>query len=220
MNITHQQFGTIRIAERNGQYWFCAKDVCDALTIINYRDAVSVLDDDEKGVGDSDTLGGRQKMLMVSESGLYALILRSNKPQARAFRKWVTSEVLPSLRRTGSYGMANDYGAAEERYMVPANDDPVQWVGNVLAVKLRYLLDQGVMTHSLYIKQLSRGKLQRLNRPGPKTPVWMAVGSMQPAYRHSLAMALMATSPHLVAMQNGNMYITAPHGNANIQLPS
>jgi prophage antirepressor-like protein len=103
MELMHQQFGTIRIAENGGQYWFCAKDVCNALELDNVSMALQKLDDDEKGIKNFDTPGGPQEMLVVNESGLYALILRSNKPQARAFRKWVTNEVLPSLRRTGKY---------------------------------------------------------------------------------------------------------------------
>ena len=103
MELIHQQFGTIRIVENGGQYWFCAKDICDALKLDNVSMALQKLDDDEKDIKNFDTPGGPQEMLVVNESGLYALILRSNKPQARAFRKWVTNEVLPSLRRTGKY---------------------------------------------------------------------------------------------------------------------
>jgi prophage antirepressor-like protein len=77
--------------------------LCRALGISNPRDAVSGLDDDEKDVGNTDTLGGNQQITIVSESGLFALIFKSRKPNAVKFRKWVTSEVLPTLRRTGAY---------------------------------------------------------------------------------------------------------------------
>ena len=83
--------------------WFAAKDVCELLGLDNSRQAVSRLDDDEKGVINSDTLGGKQELTFVNESGMYALIFQSRKPQARAFRKWVTGEVLPSLRKYGYY---------------------------------------------------------------------------------------------------------------------
>ena len=86
-----------------GELWFVAKDVCDALGISKYRDAIARLDDDEGGLVIVDTPGGKQKMTAVNESGLYALIFRSRKPAARRFRKWVTSEVLPAIRRTGRY---------------------------------------------------------------------------------------------------------------------
>ena len=83
--------------------WFVAQDVCKVLKIRNSRDACSILVGDEKGVGKVYTLGGAQKMSIISESGLYALIVRSNKPNAKKFRKWVTAEVLPALRKTGRY---------------------------------------------------------------------------------------------------------------------
>lgn len=83
---------------------FIAKDVCAALEISNHNDAISSLDDDEKGVATTDTLGGPQEMSVISESGLYALIFRSRKPSARLFRRWVTGEVLPAIRRSGGYG--------------------------------------------------------------------------------------------------------------------
>jgi prophage antirepressor-like protein len=93
----------VRTLSQNNIPWFVANDVCEVLAIANSRDAVSRLDDDEKGVAFTDTLGGSQKTTIINESGLYALILRSNKPNAKAFRKWVTSEVLPAIRQTGKY---------------------------------------------------------------------------------------------------------------------
>jgi prophage antirepressor-like protein len=94
----------VRVVIRDGEPWFVAKDVCDILGLENNRDALSkMLDDDEKGVEKIYTLGGTQEMNIVSESGLYALIMRSNKPEAKVFRKWVTSVVLPSVRKTGRY---------------------------------------------------------------------------------------------------------------------
>lgn len=95
----------IRVIMRLGDPWFVASDACKCLDLANSRDAVSRLDDDEKGVGKVDTLGGSQDMMLISESGLYTLIMRSNKPEAKVFRKWVTSEVLPSIRKTGGYGI-------------------------------------------------------------------------------------------------------------------
>ena len=91
--------------EIDGEFWFVAKDVCEALGYANSRDAISVLDDDEiSDVGISD---GSQKrhMNIINESGLYTLIMRSNKPAARKFRKWVTGTVLPALRKNGNFSM-------------------------------------------------------------------------------------------------------------------
>lgn len=93
----------VRVIRKDGEPWFVASDVCEALTIGNSRDAVGRLDDDEKGVGTIDTLGGAQEQAIINESGLYSLILTSRKSAAKRFKKWVTAEVLPSIRKTGSY---------------------------------------------------------------------------------------------------------------------
>ena len=100
----NEQFGPIRTVMVDGEPWFVAKDVCEALDITNSRDAVARLDDDEKGVVSTDTLGGTQELSAINEPGLYTLILGSRKPEAKAFRRWITHEVLPALRRTGRYG--------------------------------------------------------------------------------------------------------------------
>lgn len=80
------EFGAVRVAEIDGEPWFIAADVCRALDVKNGRDAVSRLDDDEKGVALTDTPGGKQEMAAVSEAGLYALVLSSRKPEAKAFK--------------------------------------------------------------------------------------------------------------------------------------
>ena len=95
----------VRVIMRCADPWFVAKDACDCLKITNVSKACQTLDEDEKGITKGYTLGGSQDMMLISESGLYTLIMRSNKPEAKVFRKWVTSEVLPSIRKTGSYGM-------------------------------------------------------------------------------------------------------------------
>lgn len=95
----------VRMVSRNGEPWWVAKDVCDVLEIGNSRDAIARLDDDEKGVGSIDTLGGTQEMTMVNESGLYSLIIGSRKPESKRFKRWITHEVLPSIRRTGVYAV-------------------------------------------------------------------------------------------------------------------
>lgn len=105
-SIISFQYGTkeVRILkDEDGATWWVARDVCNALEIVNVGDAISRLDDDEKGVQNLDTPVGRRKMSTISESGLFSLILRSIKPQAKPFRKWVTAEVLPAIRKTGKY---------------------------------------------------------------------------------------------------------------------
>lgn len=99
-----QQMNDFRTVEIEGELWFVAKDVCDILGIKNSRDAVSSLDDDEKLVSVIPTSGQNRSVNLVNESGLYALIFRSNKPSAQKFRKWVTKEVIPSIRKKGYYG--------------------------------------------------------------------------------------------------------------------
>lgn len=94
---------TVRALLRDGDPWFVAADVCAALDLGNVSAAISRLDDDEKGVISIDTLGGQQHGASVNESGLYSLILGSRKPEAKPFKKWVTSEVLPAIRKTGGY---------------------------------------------------------------------------------------------------------------------
>ena len=91
------------ITDEQGIAWFNAADVCAALGVANSRDALTRLDDDERGVISTDTPYGKQLMNAVNEPGLYSLILGSRKPEARRFKRWVTHEVLPAIRRTGSY---------------------------------------------------------------------------------------------------------------------
>ena len=95
----------VRVIMRDGEPWFVAKDVCTCLEIANVSDACSRLDEDERGIVSTDTPSGKQEMLIVSEPGLYSLIGSSKKPEAKAFKRWVNHEVLPSIRKTGGYGI-------------------------------------------------------------------------------------------------------------------
>lgn len=98
-----EEFGKVRVVIRNGNPWFVAKDVCDILEMGNPRSSLALLDEDEKDVHSMDTPGGKQEMTIISEPGLYSLILRSRKPEAKAFKRWVTHEVIPSIRKHGLY---------------------------------------------------------------------------------------------------------------------
>ena len=93
----------VRVQMIDENPWFVAKDLCDYLELSDVRRAVEPLDDDEKLSGEILKSGQKRSMLLVNESGMYALVIRSNKPKAREFRKWITNEVLPSLRKTGRY---------------------------------------------------------------------------------------------------------------------
>jgi prophage antirepressor-like protein len=93
----------VRVIDGEGGPWFVLADVCAVLDISKYRDAAARLDDDERGSAVVDTLGGPQKTITINESGLYNLIFSSRKESAQRFRKWVTAEVLPTIRKTGQY---------------------------------------------------------------------------------------------------------------------
>ena len=100
----NRAFGAVRVVEHEGEPWFVAKDECECLELTDVSKTISLLDDDEKGTNSIRTPGGKQDMLIVSEPGLYSLVLRSRKPEAKAFKRWIVHEVIPSIRRTGGYG--------------------------------------------------------------------------------------------------------------------
>lgn len=103
LQIFNYEQNEIRTVMLENEPWWVAKDVCDILEHSNPRMAISGLDDDEKGVSKVYTLGGEQEMAVVSEAGLYSLIIRSNKPEAKKFKRWVTHEILPTIRKHGMY---------------------------------------------------------------------------------------------------------------------
>ena len=98
------EFGSIRTVELDGEPWLVGKDVATALGYKNPQEAIRThVDDEDKGVSEILTPGGKQSVPIINESGLYSLVLSSKLPTARKFRRWVTSEVLPSIHRTGGY---------------------------------------------------------------------------------------------------------------------
>ena len=94
----------VRTVMVDGRPWFVAADVCAVLDLGNPRSSLALLDEDERGVYRVDTPGGPQVVTIINEPGLYSLILRSRKPEAKAFKRWIVHEVLPAIRQTGSYG--------------------------------------------------------------------------------------------------------------------
>lgn len=112
MAFENAEFGTVRAINDGGEPWFVAKDVCDALGVD--KTSASRLDADEKGLRSTQTLGGEQQVLFVNEPGFYSLVIKSRKPEAKAFRRWVTHEVLPAIRRTGGYIAAKADETPEE----------------------------------------------------------------------------------------------------------
>ena len=103
MIFENPEFGAVRSILIDSDPWFVAADVCKALELEKTNRALSRLDDDEKGAHSVSTPGGRQRMSIISESGLYSLILGSRKPEAKAFKRWITHEVIPSIRKHGAY---------------------------------------------------------------------------------------------------------------------
>ena len=112
------EFGKIRTVTIDGEPWLVGKDVADILGYSNTRKAIADhVDDEDKGVTKCDTLGGKQDLTIINESGFYSLVIGSKLPTAKRFKRWVTSEVLPSIRKHGAY-IANP-----DSYMI---DDPVE----------------------------------------------------------------------------------------------
>lgn len=102
--VFHYKSSEVRTVELNGEPWFALKDVCAVLGISNHKMTAQRLDEDEVSLTDlTDSMGRQQETTVINESGLYNVILRSDKPEAKPFRKWVTSEVLPSIRKHGAY---------------------------------------------------------------------------------------------------------------------
>jgi prophage antirepressor-like protein len=203
--VAMQSFGfgdqLVRVVERDEAAWFVANDVCAAIEVSNPRDAVRRLDEDEKGVVTADTLGGPQDITVINESGVYALIFRSRKPAARAFRKWVTGEVLPAIRRTGKYEPtpANDPERAFEVPELGTKDD--RDALRVATLIVRECKD-------LYGQQAGREMWQKLGFPVPgvdlapapagpgEAPVqmegdlhqWFAVAGVAPSRREATSL--------------------------------
>lgn len=120
----------VRIVKINNDPWFVAKDVCDALQLTNSRVALLALDEDEKDVSLIYTLGGKQKLNIISESGFYKLIARSRKATtkgtfAHRFTNWVFRDVIPSIRKTGAYGVPfsalNDFTKRQQQYKITSS---------------------------------------------------------------------------------------------------
>lgn len=112
----------VRVIKHDDEPWFVAADVCRVLEIGNPSDVIAALDEDEKGLDSIETLGGTQTQRVISEAGVYSVIFRSRKPEAKAFKRWVTHDVLPSIRKTGAY-------------VAPSKVDPALLRENRLAAK-------------------------------------------------------------------------------------
>lgn len=120
----NEEFGTVRTVVVDGEPWFVGKDVAEALGYSNSRKALlDHVDDEDKGVTNCDTLGGNQNLTIINESGVYALIFGSKLPNVKKFKHWVTSEVLPSIRKTGSYNLPGTYKEALQQLLIQVEEN-------------------------------------------------------------------------------------------------
>lgn len=176
----------VRTVVRDGEPWFVAADVCDVLDIKNPSDALTRLDDDERALVSIEGIPGGQSVNLVNEFGLYSLILGSRKPEAKRFKRWVTHEVLPAIRKTGRYeapptsepGAADDDAAQPEgpwsvtvlfpqpgRFSVMIKPD---WSTHVYRQELDTILDENtalncrILCHLVRLTETYWQKLQHL----------------------------------------------------------
>lgn len=143
--FTNDVFGNIRGLEINGEPWLVGRDVAKVLGYKNISDALKKhVDEEDKGVAKCDTLGGAQEMTVINESGFYSLVLRSKLPEAKKFKRWVTSEVLPQIRKTGGY--------------IPVNEEDDE---KTIMAKVLQIMDRTIKEKNIKIEELE-GDVYRL----------------------------------------------------------
>lgn len=169
----------VRVIEQGGEPWFVAKDVCAILGLTDVSMSLRSLDDDEKGTSIIGTPGGSQKTMIVNEPGLYSLILRSRKPEAKTFKRWITHEVIPQIRKTGSYTakVPQTYAdalqlAADQARELEAAKPKIEFadavMGSKQAIEMKNaakVLDMGVGRNNLFSILRQRGVLMSDNTP-------------------------------------------------------
>lgn len=123
-NFTNEEFGTVRTVVINNEPYFVGKDVAEVLGYSEPRSAISKkVDEEDRGVAKMETPSGIQEMTCINESGLYSLILSSKLPSAKKFKRWVTSEVLPAIRKTGGYHLPSTYKEALQELIVQVEEN-------------------------------------------------------------------------------------------------
>lgn len=152
----NEEFGEIRTVMKDGEPMFCLVDICKALEISNPSKVAQRLDDDERTKFE---LGRAGETNFITESGLYAVILRSDKPNAKKFRKWITSEVLPSIRKTGSYGKPMTT-AQKIQLLAQGNDELNERLDNV-ETKI-YTLENDMPLYGCEIEDIQRHVKRRV----------------------------------------------------------
>lgn len=166
----------VRTVVRDGEPWFAAKDACDVIGISKHRDAVARLDADERASMAVDTLGGRQSMTVVNEPGLYALMMISRSEKVRPFRRWVTHDVLPAIRRTGRYEVGS-------RHEIP----------QTYAAALRLAADE---------HERAERAQRELEAAAPKAEAWDVLASAHGDYAVREAAYILNRDPAITTGQN------------------
>lgn len=172
----------------DGEPWLVARDICEVLDI-RTNDALGSLDEDEKGYDTVVTLGGPQQMAIVNEPGFYSLVLRSRKPEAKPFRRWVTHEVIPAIRRTGTY---------HHQPTPPSRKELAQWV--VEAEERAELAEKALEESETYAKKLE-----------PFAGRWMAMMEVEGVYEVKIAAAILSNDPNINIGQNNLFKFMARH---------
>ena len=158
----------VRIVNKNNEMWFVAKDICDILKLGRPFDRLRNLDDDEKGAFSTRTPGGNQRLLAVNESGLYNLIFKSRNSEAKKFRKWVTSEILPTLRVKGKYEIDQALALPEPGALI-AMPDKIKGVesitinGDEMLPFYAFMKSIGICTAKLRAVNAYPGQFARIN---------------------------------------------------------
>ena len=168
--------GIVRTLERDGEIWFVAKDVCDVLELANPTEALRALDDDEKNsLRISEGNRGNPNVNVINEPGLYRLAFRSNKPEAKKFTKWVASEVLPTIRKTGSYGVGSSDALECARIVFEA----AGLKGNQLALALNKVARNYANLDTLALGQLALEAPSKRQLLTP-TEIGLELGGLSP----------------------------------------
>lgn len=171
--FNNQEFGEIRTLNIDNEPWFVGKDVATALGYSNTRKAlIDHIDSEDKGVTKCDTLKGKQDMTVINESGLYSLILSSKLPNAKKFKRWVTSEVLPAIRRTGGYIpisqeddektimakalMISQRTIEEKDALLAKKEKQVQYLSYEVESKDRYLNQIAQSKNTILVRELAK----------------------------------------------------------------
>lgn len=169
INVFHYQGHNLRAKMVDGDPWFVGKDACQMLDIKNVSDALAKLDEDEKGIGQIDTLGGSQSTLLISLPGLQKLIFRSDKPEANKITRWVTHEVLPSIYKTGSYSIGQSHSSLDISYHLTGSTPQ--------DIKR----DQAILAHLQHAQALLASKRNIQEEKAPRN-----VTAIMPAQKRSL----------------------------------